>query len=168
MTGITSIGAYIPRYRLSIEELAKFWHVKGTGGDKAVAGYDEDTITMAFAAASDCLSRSDKPDALYLATTTNPYREKQGAAIIASALDLNKENCTADFTNSLRSASIAMRAALNAVKSGSSRNVIVIASDSRLGAAARTIGAAFGRCRCGHRDRIGSSYCGNRGMPFRF
>ena len=134
MTGITSIGAYIPRYRLSIEELAKFWRVKGTGGEKAVAGYDEDTITMAVAAASDCLSRSDLPDALYLATTTNPYREKQGAAIIASALDLNKEICTADFTNSLRSASIAMRAALDAVKSGSARNSMVVASDSRLGA----------------------------------
>jgi hydroxymethylglutaryl-CoA synthase len=134
MVGITSIGAYIPRYRLNAEDIAKFWRVKGAGGEKAVAGYDEDTITMAVAAASDCLSRSDKPDALYLATTTNPYREKQGAAIIASAIDLNKEDFTADFTNSQRSASIAMRAALDAVKSGSARKATVVASDSRLGA----------------------------------
>ena len=124
MTGITSIGAYVPRYRLSVEEIAKFWRIKGAVGEKAVAGYDEDTITMAVAAASDCLSLSDKPDALYLATTTNPYREKQGAAIIASAIDLNKEDFTADFTNSLRSASIAMRAALDAVKSGSARKAL--------------------------------------------
>jgi len=132
MTGITSIGAYIPKYRLNLDEVAKFWKVRGAGAEKAVAGYDEDSITMAVAAALDCLGRyHGEPDGLYLATTTNPYREKQGAAIVASAIDLKKEIIAADFTNSLRSASSAVRSALDAVKSGSARNVLVAASDTR-------------------------------------
>ena len=89
MAGITSIGTYIPKYRLNAEEVAKFWSIRGVRGEKAVAGFDEDSLTMAVAAASECISGSDKAaDGLYLATTTAPYKEKQGAAIVASAVDL--------------------------------------------------------------------------------
>jgi hydroxymethylglutaryl-CoA synthase len=135
MAGITSIGAYIPRYRLSLEEIAKFWHAKNAGGEKAVAGFDEDAATMAVAASLDCMTRNpEEADGLYLATTTAPYKEKQAAALIASAVDLKRESHTADFTNSLRSGSIAMRSAMDAIKSGSAKNVLVTASDCRLGA----------------------------------
>jgi hydroxymethylglutaryl-CoA synthase len=135
MVGITSIGAYVPRYRLSLEEIAKFWHTKKAGGEKAVAGFDEDSVTMAVAAALDCLSRNDaEADGLYFATTTAPYKEKQGAAIIASAIDLKKESHTADFANSLRAGSTALRAAADAVSNGSAKNVLVVASDCRPGA----------------------------------
>ena len=89
MAGITSIGTYIPKYRLNVEEVAKFWGIRGVRGEKAVAGFDEDSLTMAVAAALDCMSRSEEEaDGLYLATTTAPYREKQGAAVVASAVDL--------------------------------------------------------------------------------
>jgi hydroxymethylglutaryl-CoA synthase len=135
MSGIVSIGAYVPRYRLNVAEISQFWHTRWTNGEKAVAGYDEDSITMAVAATLDCLRAGIRDiDGLYFATTTNPYKEKQGAAIIASAADLKREARTADFTNSVRSGSIAVRAALDAVKSGSSKNILVVASDSRLGA----------------------------------
>ncbi len=92
MIGITSVGAYIPMYRLNLGELAKMWRVKSINGEKAVAGYDEDAVTMAVAATLDCLNRSDKKvNGLYFATTTAPYKEKQSAAIIARATDLNRE-----------------------------------------------------------------------------
>lgn len=55
MIGITSIGAYIPRYRLTLEEVGKMWQVRGGPGEKSVAGYDEDAVTMAVAAALDCM-----------------------------------------------------------------------------------------------------------------
>jgi hydroxymethylglutaryl-CoA synthase len=135
MAGITSIGAYVPRYRLSIEEITRFWRTKNAGGEKAVTGYDEDSITMAVAAALDCLGRNAKEaDGLYFATTSAPYKEKQGAAVIASAIDLKKESATADYTNSLRAGSIALRAAADAVKNSSAKNILVIASDCRPGA----------------------------------
>ncbi len=135
MAGITSIGAYIPRYRLSLEETAKFWGSKSAGGEKAVAGYDEDSITMAVAAARNCMRLSKEAvDGLYLATTTAPYREKQCAAIVASALDLQRNSPTSDFTNSLRAGAIAMKSALSAVQSGAATSVLVTASDCRPGA----------------------------------
>jgi hydroxymethylglutaryl-CoA synthase len=135
MTGITSIGAYIPKYRLNLEEIAKFWHIKTAAGEKAVAGHDEDSITMAVAASLDCMNRNKaEVDGLFLATTTAPYREKQGAAIIASAVDLKKTSQTADFTDSLRAGTIAMKSAMTAVQCGSATNILVTASDCRRGA----------------------------------
>ena len=135
MAGITSIGAYIPRYRLAREEIGRMWGTKGGAGEKAVAGYDEDCVTMAVAAAQDCIRRSDKKvSGLYFATTTAPYKEKQSAVIIASVLDLDRRSVTADFTNSLRAGTTALKSALDAVKSGSADQVLIIASDCRTGA----------------------------------
>ena len=135
MAGITSIGAYIPIHRLSLKDIAKMWGSRPADGEKSVAGYDEDAITMAVAAALDCVKRTDKePDGLYFATTTSPYREKQNAAIIAGAVDLKRRCHTADFTNSLRAGSTAMKAAVDAVRGGSLNHMLVIASDSRVGA----------------------------------
>jgi len=135
VVGITSIGAYIPMYRLNREEIGRFWRTRGIGGEKAVAGYDEDTVTMAVAAAQDCMGRSDKKvEGLYFASTTAPYKEKQNAAIIASVVDLDRRCATADFTNSLRAGTTALKSALDAVKSGSADQVLVTASDCRTGA----------------------------------
>ncbi len=122
-------------YRLSREEIGRFWRAKGIGGEKAVAGYDEDAVTMAVAAGRDCIGQSDKrPKGLYFASTTAPYKEKQSAAIVASAMDLDRSCVTADFSNSLRAGTTAIKSALDAVKSGSAGQVLVVASDYRTGA----------------------------------
>lgn len=136
MVGIKSYGAYIPFYRLSRDEIAKGWGGRSLGGEKAVANYDEDSITMAVAATLDCLSGFDREavDGLFFATTTSPYSEKQGASVIAVAADLPRGTRTADFSNSLRSGSSALASAIDAVKAGSASNVIVTAADCRLGA----------------------------------
>src|SRR3972149_5907540 len=119
MVGITSAGAYIPIYRLERDEIARAWGGRSSGGKRAVAGYDEDAVTMAVAAALDVFKRGgDSADGLSLATTTAPYKEKLSAAIVASAADLPGECRTADFTDSLRSGTIALKAALDAVKAG--------------------------------------------------
>jgi hydroxymethylglutaryl-CoA synthase len=136
MAGITSIGAYIPIYRLNRDEIAKMWLGRSAGGFKAVASYDEDAVTMAVASTLDCMRRGGgRVNGLYLATTTAPYKEKQSAAIVGTVADLPKECHTADFTNTLRSATAALKSAIDAVNSGSAENVIVTASDCRLGAA---------------------------------
>ncbi len=136
MEGITSIGAYIPIYRLHREEIGKMWGGRSGSGAKAVAGYDEDTVTMAVAAALDCLNRGGATvDGLFLATTTAPYREKLSSAIVASAADLKEECHAADFTDSLRAGTAALKAASDAVKAGSAKKVMVVAADTRQGAA---------------------------------
>lgn len=134
MIGITSIGAYIPMYRLKHEEIAGMWKTKGMGGEKAVAGYDEDSVTMAVAATRECQRRcSGDAEGLYFASTTAPYQEKQSAAIIASVTGLDRKSATADFSNSLRSSTIALKSGFDAIKSGMLKQVMVAASDCRMG-----------------------------------
>ncbi len=136
MIGISSMGVYIPIYRLKWKEIGAMWGGKAPDGERAVAGYDEDAITLAVAAALDCMrTTKGAVDGLYCASTTSPYREKQNAAIIAGAVDVGNVECrTADFAHSLRAASIAVRAAFDAVNSASARQVLVTASDCRVGA----------------------------------
>jgi 3-hydroxy-3-methylglutaryl CoA synthase len=145
MVGITSIRTYIPLYRLSGDEIAGMWGGRNLGGEKAVAGCDEDSVTMAVGAGLDAMrDYQGKIDRLYFATTTAPYKEKQGAAIIASAVDLDKSCYTGDFTNSLRAGSLALKSAVDGVQCGSAVNILVIASDCRVGAAQSTFEQILG------------------------
>jgi len=131
MAGITSYGAYVPLWRLSREAI-----MKGLRGEKAVRNFDEDSTTMAVAAAIDCLKGRDREamDGLFFASTTAPYKEKQIATTIAAAADLRRDIITADFSNSLRSGTAALRAALDAVRAGTAKQVLVVAADCRMGA----------------------------------
>ena len=139
MVGITSYGAYIPLQRINRKIIfnATGWSASATSlpGEKAVANYDEDSVTMAVAASIDCLTGTDrdKVGGLYFATTTPPYRERQSAGIIANALDLRPDVRAADFTDSLKAGTYALLAACDAVKAGSDKNIVVCASDCRLG-----------------------------------
>ncbi len=138
MVGIRSYGAYIPLYRLDRSEIVKAWRSPfPVPGEKAVANYDEDSLTMAFAAAWDCARGIDRNeiDGLFFASTTPPYKEKQVSTIMAAAMALRRDIITADFGGSIRGATIALRAALDAVKAGSAKNVLVTAADRRLAGA---------------------------------
>ncbi|MBI4216557.1 MAG: 3-hydroxy-3-methylglutaryl CoA synthase [Chloroflexi bacterium] len=137
MAGITSYGAYIPWNRLSRADIAKAWGGFAAQGEKAIANWDEDSLTMAVAAALDCLKGVDRSavDGLFFATTSSPYREKQAASTIALATDLRREARCVDLDGSLRGASTGITLALDGVKSGSARSVLVTAADSRMGAA---------------------------------
>lgn len=136
MAGIESYGAYIPLYRLSRAEIAREWNASPSGGEKAVANYDEDSITMAVAAAMDCITGFDPQtiDRLYFASTTSPYKEKQAAATVAGAMGLRREVLTADFSGSLRAGTNALTAAFDAVAAGTAKSVLVTCSETRLGA----------------------------------
>ena len=147
MAGIISYGAYIPIYRLGWDLLAQVWGGTARKGEKAVANFDEDTITMAVEACSDALGGMERnADGLYFASTMPPYREKQCAGIIAAALDfpVNREFFTADFTNSLRAATSALKAGLEAVKSGMARKVIIATADCRMPAPNSKTESIFG------------------------
>jgi 3-hydroxy-3-methylglutaryl CoA synthase len=100
-----------------------------------VANYDEDSLTMAVEAALDCLKgiQTTDIDGLFFASTTSPYKDKQIAATIATVLGLKKSTLTMDFGGSLRAGSNALRAAVDMIKSGSVSNILVIASEMRLG-----------------------------------
>jgi 3-hydroxy-3-methylglutaryl CoA synthase/NAD(P)-dependent dehydrogenase (short-subunit alcohol dehydrogenase family)/putative sterol carrier protein len=139
MIGITSYGAYIPRLRLDRMSIfqAMGWFAPAimmvTQGERSMCNWDEDTLTMAVAAARDCLKGVDKHalDGLYLASTTLPFSDRQNAGIISAALNLGSHLITSDFSASQKAGSTALITALESVKSGDRKNILVAASDSR-------------------------------------
>ena len=136
MVGITSYGVYLPYYRLGRDVVRKAWGLPPyPKGQKAIANYDEDPLTMASEAISNCLNGlvHVNMDALNFASTHYPFPEKQGAAMIACISDFSEEIATADFTHSMRAGASALKAALDAAGSGSAENVMVAAADCRVG-----------------------------------
>ena len=141
MVGIRSYGGYVPRYRLDRKKIFEGmgWinaaNIGLSRGEKAVANFDEDTITMAVAAALDCTSGIDSGElgGLYFASTTFPYLERQNAGIVAGALGMADGIRSADFAGSLKSGTTALIAALEAASFNTANNLVVCASDMRLG-----------------------------------
>ena len=93
-TGILSFGAYIPKRRLQRASIHAFngWFAGGlrglAKGEKAVANWDEDAITMGVEAARDCLGQLDRArvDRVTLASTTLPFADRLNAGIVKEAL----------------------------------------------------------------------------------
>jgi 3-hydroxy-3-methylglutaryl CoA synthase len=86
VSGILHYGSYIPFYRLTREAMG------GGKGERAIASYDEDSVSMAVEAARQALDGHKGPlDSLVFATTSPPYVEKLNAAAAAAALDLPAE-----------------------------------------------------------------------------
>ena len=141
MVGIVAYGVYVPLYRLGAETVG--WSGRG---EKAVANYDEDSITMAVAAVMNCLHGMDrsKVDGLYFASTTHPYHEGPSAAMVATAADLRRDIVTIDFGNSLRAGTTALKLAVDAVKAGTARQILVVAADLRVPVAGSTIEPVLG------------------------
>ncbi|MHA1368880.1 MAG: OB-fold domain-containing protein [Promethearchaeota archaeon] len=133
MVGIKSYGAYIPKYLVNREQIADAWDFPKIPGTKAVANQDDDSLTMAIEAGFDCLKgfKESEIDALFFASTTSPYLEKSCASLAAAVLDLRSDILTADFTNSLKASTTALISAVEMVKSGRARNVLVLAADRR-------------------------------------
>ena len=135
MVGIKSIGIHIPFFMLPREWISKAWNSRSMGGQKSVANYDEDSITMAVEAARGCLDSQNRQEVggVLFCSTTSPYREKQCSGVVAAAVDLRRDLLTCDVTNSLRSGTLGLRWAMDSVRSGSARDLLVVASDCRSG-----------------------------------
>lgn len=138
MVGVKSYGVSIPFFRLKRAEIHLTWQTSPfpMRGERTVANFDEDSLTMAVAAGMDCLEGLGHKavDGIFCSSTTYPYKEKLSSSIVAAALDLRNEIRVADFCNSLRGATIAIGLAVDAISAGSVQNILVTASDCRLGA----------------------------------
>ena len=58
--GMISYGAYVPMYRMNLQTLARNWGSPAGKGEKAVANWDEDSLTMATESSIDCLNGLDR------------------------------------------------------------------------------------------------------------
>src|SRR3972149_303201 len=122
MIGILSVGGHAPRYRLSGKALGAVWGGggAGVGGERAVANYDEDSLTMSCEAALNALHGRDIRSicACFLASTSAPYAEKSSAAILATVADLSPEVLTADLGGSRRCGTTALSLPLHPRQAG--------------------------------------------------
>jgi 3-hydroxy-3-methylglutaryl CoA synthase len=129
MRGIIGWGAHVPHRRLDRTQIAPIAGGGGGKGMRAVASYDEDSTTMAVAAARAALAGLDvSPESLWFATTTPTYLDKTNATAIHAALRLDRTAAAYDTLGSVRSSVAAVRSALYG--GGTS---VAVASDVRVG-----------------------------------
>ncbi|WP_214103694.1 OB-fold domain-containing protein [Acrocarpospora catenulata] len=116
LTGITSYGVYVPFYRLNRGDIGTSLGLPGLTGARPVAGYDEDSTTLAVEAARRTLRRIPgfAPAELWFATSRPAYLERSNASAIAMALGLPEELAAYDAGGAIRSGAGAFRAALRA------------------------------------------------------
>ena len=129
MAGITRYASYVPFFRLQRSAIGP----AAGRGERAVASYDEDAVSMAAEAAREVLREvAGAPDTLILATTSPPYAEKSNAATIQAALDLPETLQTLEVGASTRTGLGALSLAADLGDAG--RRSLVIGADVVVGA----------------------------------
>ncbi len=131
--GITAFGAYVPRLRIDRAIIAEAhrWMAPSlksqAKGSRAFTSWDEDALTMAVEAARDALTglQIDSLKALHLASTTAPYADLQGSAIVAGAVGAPKGLRSSDLGGSQRAGTSGL---LQALKVG--EPALFVASDA--------------------------------------
>lgn len=138
MVGIVSYGCYIPRLRLQRSAIAAAnkWFSPALAalgkGERAMANWDEDSITMGVEASRDCLADLNRARirAVSLASTRLPFAERENAGILKEALNLPDGTRVMDFSSSLRAGTTALIQALYAGQGGGGEQLCV-ASEKR-------------------------------------
>lgn len=159
--GILSVGAYVPRLRLSRKSIAAAhkWMApslaRAAKGERAFCSFDEDSVTMAVEAVRDCVAPEDRNaiNVLTLASTTLPYADMSNAGIVAGATDLGSAVRTMESTGSQRAATLALISALRG-----SDDCVVVASEQPQAKPASTqemqMGAGAAALRIGEGDPV--------------
>ncbi len=138
--GIAGWGAYIPRYRLPASEICRVWGFelstpKNLGvEEKAVAGPDEDSATMALEAARYALRRAgidpSRIGAVFVGSESKPYAVKPTASFIADAIGASPKTMASDLEFACRAGSEGLRASIGLVSSGMVEYALAIGSDT--------------------------------------
>lgn len=144
--GIVGYGAFVPRRRIKVEEIAKVWgadapsYKKGLQlHEKSVPGADEDTITMSVEASRNALARSGGVDpsdigALYIGSESHPYAVKPSGTVVAEAIGATPDIHIADLEFACKAGTQGMYLAHSLVKANEMRYAMGIAADTSQGA----------------------------------
>lgn len=135
--GIVGYGAYVPRYRLPGREVARVW-TGGLGGspvqEKAVAGLDEDVITMSIEAAQNALARAAIDPrlirAVWVGSESHPYAVKPTSTVVAESIGAAPNVQAADWEFACKAGSEAMQAGIGFVGSGMGGYALTIGMDT--------------------------------------
>jgi hydroxymethylglutaryl-CoA synthase len=145
MVGIVGYGAYLPRYRIKAEVIARQWGADPVAisrglqlNEKTVPGGDEDTITISVAAARDAIARGkidpEEIGAVYIGSESHPYAVKPSGTILIDALGIGPHVHVASYEFACKAGSEAMYVAYSHVKSGEMKYALGIGADTSQGA----------------------------------
>ena len=144
--GIVGYGAYIPRHRIKVEEIAKVWgqdapsYKRGLQlREKAVPAPDQDVITMSVEAARNALERAPQVDpadigAIYIGSESHPYAVKPSGTVVGEAIGALPHCHVADYEFACKAGSESMFVASALVKAGEVRYGLGIGADTSQGA----------------------------------
>ena len=140
--GIVGYGAYVPKYRIKVEEIARVWGQDAesikSGLDvieKSVPSLDEDTATLAVEAAKNALKRAKNVrasdiGAVYVGSESHPYAVKPTAVTVAEALGITPHLTAADLEFACKAATAGIQACMGLVRAGYIRYGMSIGSDT--------------------------------------
>lgn len=139
--GLIGYGAYVPRYRLPAVEVARIWAGGKTGGlpikEKAVAGLDEDVITMSIEAARNAIARAQiSPEllrAVWVGSESHPYAVKPSSTIVAEAIGTGPSIQAGDWEFACKAGTEALVAAMGLVGSCMADYALAIGMDTAQG-----------------------------------
>jgi len=145
MVGIVGYGAYIPRNRIKVEEIAKVWGADAPSlkrglmlREKSVPAPDQDVITIAVEAAKNALRRAAvdprKIGAVYVGSESHPYAVKPTGTAVAEVLGAVNDCHCADLEFACKAGSEGMFLAYALVKSGEVEYALGIGADTSQGA----------------------------------
>ena len=144
MAYIVGYGAYIPKYRIKSEEIAKVWGEdperisKGLGIiEKAVAPIDIDTAVIGVEAAKIALKRAGLEgkniEALYVGSESHPYVVKSTASIVAEAIKATPHVMAVDLEFACRAGTAGIISAIGLVDAGYIEYGMAIGADTAQG-----------------------------------
>lgn len=144
MAGIVGYGAYVPSYRIKTSEIARVWGEEperienGLGiKEKAVAGIDEDSASIAVEAARNAMKRAAiKPDelgAIYVGSESHPYAVKPTASIVAQAVGAVPNSTAADLEFACKAGTAGFQMCMGLVDSSLAKYAMSIGSDTAQG-----------------------------------
>ncbi|OFV68751.1 MAG: hydroxymethylglutaryl-CoA synthase [Candidatus Syntrophoarchaeum caldarius] len=156
-TGIISYGAYIPEYRIKIEDIARTWgkvpeEIKSGLNihEKSVPDQDEDTVTIAVEASRYAIKRGsvdvDRIGAIYVGSESHPYAVKPSATILSAAIGAKNAITAADFEFACKAGTAAIQALMGISASGIIDYGLAVGADTSQGAPGDALeyGAAAG------------------------
>ena len=133
--GVVGYGVYVPRFRIKRDEYVKAWGSFNARGveEKAVAGLDEDVVTMTVESSVGALKRAGisarQLNGMFFGSTSAPYVEKLSSSTIVASIDGPSEIFLADFGFSTKAGTAALLSCLDFVSSGRGDLGLVGASD---------------------------------------
>ena len=144
MVGIVDYGFYVPAYRIKIAEIADVWGKRAADiesslniFEKSVAGVDEDSLTMAYAAAAMVFATNKikKSDigAVFFGSETPAYAVNPTSTILAEFLGIDKNYFATDLQFACKAGTGGLISSFGLVESNRLKNALVVGSDKANG-----------------------------------